>query len=316
MKYLSLFSGMEGFGKGLEQAYENYAHEQIGQPIGQGFGGCSAFGRKSQLPSCIGFAEIERNAVAVNRFHYPDRKNYGDASRIVCDELPDFDFLCAGFPCQSFSVAGKRRGFDEAGGTLFFEIARILSHKRPRHFLLENVKGLLSSDDGQTYPEILRVLSRLDYRLETVVLNSKYFGVPQNRERVFFIGHSGSECSGEILSFREGDERYFKTLRTGSVIRGRNKNTSGCLDTRGVNAFDRADLDKLIFLKNKIRRLTPVETERLQGFPDDFSKYGINEKGQTYELSDSARYKLCGNAVTTNVVAAIITKMLETKCLS
>lgn len=158
---------------------------------------------------CVGFSEIDRHAEAIYKYHYPDHRNYGDATRIVCDELPDFDFLIGGFPCQAFSIAGKRQGFDDARGTLFFEIARILSHKRPAHFLLENVRGLLSHDDGKTVHEIFRILTELDYRVELCVLNSKDYGVPQNRERCFFIGHLRERCSREILSVGDGDGEPF-----------------------------------------------------------------------------------------------------------
>jgi DNA (cytosine-5)-methyltransferase 1 len=112
-------------------------------------------------------------------------------NKLVPESLPDFDFLIAGFPCQAFSIAGKRQGFDDARGTLFFEIARVLSHKRPSHFLLENVGGLRSHDGGKTIQRILGILSDLGYFVEVPLLNSKDYGVPQNRERVFFIGHLG-----------------------------------------------------------------------------------------------------------------------------
>ena len=216
MKYLELFTGLAGFSKGIERAYgttsvqgrfgqdtstsQHFSMPRSGNERWRGNGKSSAH--------CVGFSEIGAVPSAILRYHYPDVRNYGNATNIVCDELPDFDFLCAGFPCQDFSIAGKRQGFNGARGTLFFEIARILSHKRPRHFLLENVKGLLSSGDGETFPTILRILSDLNYRVETVVLNSKHYGVPQNRERVFFIGHLGSGCQREILSFGDGDADF------------------------------------------------------------------------------------------------------------
>ena len=124
----------------------------------------------------------------------------GDVTEIRTSNLPDFDLLVGGFPCQAFSIAGKRRGFDDTRGTLFFEIARILKDKRPRYLLLENVKGLLSHDKGKTFQTILGVLSEMGYDVKWEVLNSKNHGVPQNRERVYIKGYLRGECGGEVLS--------------------------------------------------------------------------------------------------------------------
>ena len=112
-----------------------------------------------------------------------------DIRTVPTSEIPDHDLLVGGFPCQAFSIAGKRRGFDDTRGTLFFEIARILKDKNPKYFILENVKGLLSHDNGFTFKTIISTLTELGYDLQWQVLNSKNFGVPQNRERVFIVGH-------------------------------------------------------------------------------------------------------------------------------
>src|SRR3990167_7409423 len=151
-----------------------------------GIGGFeNAIGNKGE---CIGFSEIDKYAITTYTKHFPTHKNFGDAAKINPDELPDFDLLCGGFPCQSFSIAGKRRGFQDTRGTLFFEIARILEVKRPKLVLLENVKGLLNHNKGETFKVILQTLEELRYEAQWMVLNSKFFGVPQNRERVFIIG--------------------------------------------------------------------------------------------------------------------------------
>lgn len=126
-----------------------------------------------------------------------------DARNIDTGNMPDFDLLCAGFPCQSFSIAGKRGGFADARGTLFFEIARLLKEKRPQYFLLENVPGLLSHDGGRTFHTILSTLSELGYHVEWKVLNSKDFGVPQSRKRVYIVGYLDGRCAGKILPFPE-----------------------------------------------------------------------------------------------------------------
>ena len=186
IKYLSLFSGIGGFEVGL--ANSNYDFE------------------------CIGYSEIDKYARSIYERHYPNHPYLGDATEIRTEELPDFDLLVGGFPCQAFSVAGKRRGFDDTRGTLFFEIARILKDKRPRYFLLENVRGLLSHDKGKTFQTILKVLSDLGYIVRWQMLNSKDFGVPQRRERVFIEGYFGGRCSGEVLFVGGNDEEDSRRL--------------------------------------------------------------------------------------------------------
>jgi DNA (cytosine-5)-methyltransferase 1 len=195
-------------------------------------------GRRTR-PICIGFSEIDKYAIQTyeknwgkyegegnqaggeqsgkewqhqrhnvhtesqrSETHYQAEKghrNYGDVTAIDERNLPDFELLVGGFPCQAFSVAGKRRGFNDTRGTLFFDIARILAHKRPRHLVLENVKGLLSHDGGKTIQTIAGILTDLGYRIEWQVLNAKDFGVPQNRERIFIVGHLGGECAGQVF---------------------------------------------------------------------------------------------------------------------
>lgn len=174
MKYLSLFSGIGGFELGLENADKEF--------------------------ECIGFSEIDKYAKSIYLGHFPRHTDLGDATEIDPKEIEDFELLVGGFPCQAFSLSGKRLGFDDTRGTMFFEIARILKSKKPRYFLLENVKGLLSHDGGRTYKKILGVLSELGYDVEWEIYNSCDFGVPQNRERLYIKGYSRAECGREILS--------------------------------------------------------------------------------------------------------------------
>jgi DNA (cytosine-5)-methyltransferase 1 len=177
MKYLSLFSGVGGFELGIGDSGE-----------------------------CVGFSEIDKYAIETYQHNFKGHTNYGDCTTINERELPDFDLLVGGFPCQAFSIAGKRKGFDDTRGTLFFDIARILKHKRPRHLVLENVKGLLSHDSGKTFQTILKVLSDLGYGIEWQVLNGKRW-VPQNRERIIIIGHLRGECGRKVLPFAREDRQ-------------------------------------------------------------------------------------------------------------
>lgn len=126
-----------------------------------------------------------------------------DARAIETGRMPGFDLLCAGFPCQAFSIAGRRAGFADARGTLFFEIARLVEAGRPAYFLLENVPGLLSHDKGRTFHTILSTLWELGYHVEWKVLNSKDFGVPQSRKRVYIVGYLDERCAGKILPVPE-----------------------------------------------------------------------------------------------------------------
>jgi site-specific DNA-cytosine methylase len=144
---------------------------------------------------CVGFSEIDRYASAVLRYRYPDVPNYGDITKIKPEDLPDFDMLVGGTPCQDFSIAGKRKGLTNEDGTLtrsglFYHFIRIAEAKRPKLIVLENVKGMLSSKnrDGEyNFDNMMEAICELGYAIDFTILNSKYFGVPQNRERVFVL---------------------------------------------------------------------------------------------------------------------------------
>jgi len=219
--------------------------------------------------------------------------NFGDITEIVASSLPDFDLLVGGFPCQAFSIAGKRAGFDDTRGTLFFDLARIIKEKQPSMVLLENVKGLLSHEGGDTFRTIISTLDELGYDVEWQILNSKDFGVPQNRERVFIIGHLGGFGGRQIFPIGihdkvpakedKGDESEAEHIFSTIATNTKRKESNYIKRLYGLTVDE------------KIRRLTPTECERLQGFPD----------GWTEGLSDTQRYKTLGNAVTVNVIKAV-----------
>lgn len=348
MKYLSLFTGIGGFELGIGPQHE-----------------------------CIGYSEIDKYAIKIYQSHFPTHKNYGNITELDAETLPDFELIVGGFPCQSFSIAGKRGGFDDTRGTLFFDIARILKEKQPRLLLLENVKGLLSHEEGRTFGTIVATLDELGYDLQWQVLNSKDHGVPQNRERVFIVGHLRGTRRPEVFPFvqdagvsdeadgtegsqpqtklattirtkygqRADDTYVVGTLRTHKDGNGFREVMSGLSPTIPARAredgsgqpvvyipeatkkgYAEAELGDSINLSvpnsttprgrvgkgvaqtldtgmqqhtltlSGIRRLTPVECERLQGFPDDW----------TEGVSDTQRYKTLGNAVTVNVIRDIM----------
>ena len=390
-KVFSMFSGIGGFELGLLMSEKNV--------------------------KLVGYSEIDKYAVKIFEKQLKGIKNYGNATTIDETELPNFDLLVGGFPCQAFSVAGKQRGFNDTRGTLFFDVARILKHKKPKHFILENVKGLLSHDSGRTFQTILKVLTDMRYLVQWEVCNSKNYGVPQNRERVYIIGHLRGNSRPEVFpigKINEEDNRnnqpkeitkdmsmaaktglYQIVKRSGKVKadqknascltggargdgnhsytdwivqdgvmvteatkkgyavaeegdsinlsvpnsktrRGRvGKQVAQTLDTgmqqytiqTGVEVRACLTPDRLnkrqngrrfkdneepmftltgqdkhgVMINSSIRRLTPLECERLQGFPD----------GWTEGVSDTQRYKCLGNAVTTNVVCEIAKRLLK-----
>ena len=189
--YIDLFSGIGGFREGLSRA--------------GGF-------------VCVGHCEIGKYADQSYRALFDTKGEWfrEDVRETDPDEMPDFDLLCGGFPCQSFSIAGHRGGFADPRGTLFFEIARLTAAKRPAYLLLENVPGLLNHDGGRTFAAILHTLDGLGYGVEWQVLNSKDFGVPQSRKRVYLVGYLDEKCRGKILPFTETAGTPLKQIRPGA----------------------------------------------------------------------------------------------------
>ena len=364
MKVFSMFTGIGGF----DLAMQNLGHE------------------------IVGACEIDKYARQIYAKHFPGVPIHDDATQVQAESLPSFDVLCGGFPCQAFSIAGKRKGFRDTRGSLFFEIARIAKEKQPSILFLENVKGLFSHDKGETFRTILSSLDEVGYDVEWQLHNSKYH-VPQNRERVYLIchlrggrsrqvfplGRIGKEITkptiapinnipvvndrGELREVERAtclDASYYKghdfhgartmilawsssgrtgfrehriklgecnTLNTGDGCRGQStanfvamteKRTEEAkairkesMATDGVDWSPRRGKElvarddnlancvttgqsKESYITNgtTIRKLTPVECERLQGFPDNW----------TEGISDTQRYKCCGNAVTVPVV--------------
>lgn len=211
MKYFSAFTGIGGFELGIMNAYIKWLENNVRERM---IGDMGLWGNLP--PECVGFSEIDKYAIQIYQSHFPEHKNYGDITKINENELPDFDIFVGGFPCQAFSIAGNRRGFEDTRGTLFFDIARILRSKHPRLFLLENVKGLLSHDNGRTFKTIITTLTELGYDLQWQVLNSKNHGVPQNRERVLIIGNLRGTSRPKVFPITECNPKGLKELTSHS----------------------------------------------------------------------------------------------------
>jgi DNA (cytosine-5)-methyltransferase 1 len=245
MKFLDLFSGIGGFRLGMESA----GHE------------------------CIGFCEIDKFARASYKAIHDTKGEIElhDITRVTDESIRrigSVDVICGGFPCQAFSIAGNRRGFEDTRGTLFFEIARFASILRPRLLFLENVKGLLNHDGGNTFETIISTLDELGYYVEWQVLNSKDFGVPQNRERVFIIGHLRGERTRRVFPLGGNDEKtdckQTKIKKVGN-IRKKGKSQSGdVVSTDSIAPTLCATTTQKDPLKIAIPVLTPDRADKRQ----------------------------------------------------
>jgi DNA (cytosine-5)-methyltransferase 1 len=383
MKYLSTFTGVGGFDMGVPPDWE-----------------------------CVGMSEIDKYANMVLRYRFKDVKNYGDIEKVNYEELPDFDIQIGGSPCQDISMAGKREGLSGVRSRLFFSYVAILKVKKPRYFIFENVKGLLSSNEGRDFAEVTSQFTEAGYDIWWQVLDASDFGIPQHRERVFILGTLGERGFRKVFLKRKDKgknhelqrqqantitKRYGNGLSNGSYVveskqqalrienlhfdrsqqnriygvngvaptldrknggnqvtkigipvrqaDGRGGNANGrrmkspdepsftlqssqrqgvAIPVRDVNYMGehangrRFKQDGDVSFTNRvasrqgvynsidIRYLTPLECERLQGWPDDWTKYGIDEKGNAVEISDNARYNLIGNGVVPQVVRELI----------
>lgn len=329
MKFLELCAGIGGF----RQALENL--------------GCE----------CVGYSEIDKHAIKLYSAWYNDECNFGDITKIEAEKLPDFELLAGGFPCQAFSVAGKRGGFDDTRGTIFFDFARIMKVKKPKFAIFENVKGLLNHDGGKTYETMLRTLDELGYNAQWGILNTRFHGLPQNRERVYIVANLRERSSTKIL-FERGNDSADKVERTENGIigqfynrKGKTHQDLGVISSEGVSTTINAQggglgaktgLYKIGTIGNdslsnriysdkgvsatlcagnngggkrmgglynagdKVRRLTPKECFRLQGFKDE-----MVELGYKLGISDTQLYKMAGNAVSVPVVEWVAQRVLN-----
>ena len=375
MNFLDLFAGIGGFRLGMERA-----------------------GHK-----CVGFCEIDKFArSSYKAMHNTENEiEYHDIKEVTNEEFRKLrgkvDVICGEFPCQAFSIAGKQLGFEDARGTLFYEIARAAKEIKPRYLLLENVRNLLSHDKGQTFTRILKILDELGYDAEWQVLNSKNFGVPQNRERVFIVGHLRGERTYKVFPIRgenqkssikqignidktdnfggnpqvgrvydvEGISPTLNTMQGGgrdpkvavpvltpdrvdkrqngrrfkengepmftlttqdrhgvlikeankqgysvasvgdsvNLSRPNSKTRRGRVGKNIANTLLTTDEQGVVLSDYKIRKLTPKECWRLQGFPDK-----LFDKAQEVN-SNSQLYKQAGNSLTVNVIEEIAKRL-------
>jgi DNA (cytosine-5)-methyltransferase 1 len=349
LKLLDLFSGIGGFHLGLTQAGFEF--------------------------DWVGFSEIDKYAKETYSKHFPDAVDLGDVRTIRHEALPEIDIITFGSPCQDFSIAGKRSGLGGDRSSLIGEAIRLIADLKPHIFIWENVKGTFSSNNGEDFWAIIQAFSNIGgYRLEWQLLNTRWF-LPQNRERIYLVGHLGEGRGHKVFPIGEDDKKTYElqgqstntiTARdeagqaTGSYVIeseldaqkglkqigtiGKDSEATRVYDTtcartikngggmgaktglyqigaeRGryndkgkieqqlevrtddvSNTLTGVEKDNRVISKSNIRRLTPTECERLQGFPD----------GWTEGQSDTQRYKQLGNAVSVPVVRAVAEKLKE-----
>ena len=278
---------------------------------------------------CVFSSEFDKYAAQTyseNFGHLP----HGDITKIDLDEIPKHDLLLAGFPCQAFSMAGKRKGFEDTRGTLFFNIEKILEARKPKAFLLENVRGLINHDNGKTFQTIQNVLSnkkKLNYNIHFKILNAKDFGLPQNRSRIFIVGFKNKAKFSfpeplntqtklsSILQKRVQSKYTISNLLWDSHQKRRERNLKRGVGfgyslvkrdaayTRTISSRYYKDGSEILLDQpgKNPRKLTPREALRLQGFPESF----------VMPVSDNQAYKQVGNAVPVNVVRQIAKEMVK-----
>jgi DNA (cytosine-5)-methyltransferase 1 len=244
IKFIDLFSGIGGFRLGFESA-------------------CKFLNINSE---CIFSSEIKKEAVDTYKINFSENNILGDITKIKASEIPNFDVLLAGFPCQSFSSAGSRKGFLDTRGTLFFDIQRILKEKKPKGFILENVEGLISHDRenvkdaiGNTLSTILKILESLNYKVSYSLLNSKNFGLAQDRNRIFIVGTKKNLVSLEGFSKR--------TAVFGDIM------------DKGIKV-EQTDFAKLLLKKFSPKELLGKSIKDKRGGDDNIHSWDLEIKGK------------------------------------
>ena len=226
MTFIDWFAGVGGFRRGMELAgHECVGHCEIDKYAEISYRAMHTITEEQR--ERLNKMPIKQKRSEIMKGEYLNGEWYADdIRRVGADDAPKADCYCFGFPCQSFSIAGNRRGFEDARGTLFFEVLRIAKARQPKILFAENVAGLLNHDGGTTFTTIINSMADLGYSVEWQVLNSRYFGVPQNRERVFIIGHLGNGSGQQVFPIATD---YPKT----NELQGqRNSVVANCLDTR------------------------------------------------------------------------------------
>lgn len=307
-RIIDLFAGIGGIRLGFEKAFKNRAN-------------------------FVFSSELDKYAQATYYANYNDMP-HGDITQIDVQDIPEHDIILAGFPCQAFSIAGHRKGFEDTRGTLFFHVARIAKHHKPKLIFLENVKGFKNHDKGNTFKVVKETLEEMGYKVFADVLNAKYFGVPQNRERIYIIAFLDEDNKLDInfdfeklkkikntsvlenILDKHVDERYTISDKLWAGHQRRKIEHKAKGNGFGYSIFNEQSeytstisaryykdgSEILIEQKDKNpRKLTPREAGRLQGFPNDFK----------IPVSDTQSYKQFGNSVAVPVIETLAKEIFK-----
>lgn len=285
--YLDLFSGLGAFAKGLNDA---------------GF----------QLKNHY-YSEIDKHAIANYTYNFKNAKNLGDVQKIKYKEIQRPDIITFGSPCQDISHSGLKKGIQGKRSKLFFDALKIIDKLQPSVFVFENVKGLLFSNKGKDFEVVLQEIANLGlYECQWQLVNTAWF-LPQNRERIFIIGSLRGKSIPSIFPLIYDYQKEKKRKAKVKLVARSNPSQSGRIfSPKGISPTLMAGYDGngYVMIGKKIRRLTPVECERIQGLPDDWTKFGVYQ-GEHKEISTGQRYKLLGNAITSLIMQMIGEKLLE-----
>ncbi|WP_178384760.1 DNA (cytosine-5-)-methyltransferase [Histophilus somni] len=289
---------------------------------------------------CIAHSELDPNPDLTYQLFFNDKNNYGDLTKININDLPEFDVMLAGFPCQTFSIVGKRKGFEDERGQIIYSLVDILALKQIPYFILENVKGLVNHNKGETINSIVKLLEETGYDVYYQVLDSQFYGVPQMRERVYFVGirkdikhkpyqFPEMEDAKPISYYLSDDRDYtfdeknetFQKYLNNKYNQGQN-NLTEILQT-DYNVIDwrqsdfrlypeksptlRTGRHGILYTKNgKLRKLSGYEALLLQGFPKEIAQKVIEHK-----LPDSKVLSQAGNAMTVTVIQKLAAQLLK-----
>lgn len=280
IKFIDLFAGIGGF----HQAFHNEG------------GKCVFVSEWDEAARKTYKANYEK--VSPEIFQDEEHLFTGDITKVKAEDIPDFDILTGGFPCQPFSQAGLKKGFNETRGTLFFDIARIIKAKQPKAFFIENVRGLLNHNHGETFATIKRVITEdLGYSFFYKVVRASDFGVPQHRPRLYMVGFRNKN-----IDFHFPEPTGLK-MTMSDVFEGKAEREIGFtlrVGGRGSDITDRRNWDAYM-VDGKVRRLTPKEGLRMQGFPDDF----------VFPVSSVQAMKQLGNSVAVPAIQAVAKEIIK-----
>lgn len=267
MKYFEIFTGIGGFSLGMPEEYE-----------------------------CIGFAEIDKWCSWVLRYNFPNIPNYGDLTKLDLSAIEDFDLLVGGSPCQGLSTAGKMKGLVDPRSNLFYEYIRVLKEKQPKYFLWENVAGALLTNKGADFEEIKKEFTEAGYSFVWNTINTADFGFPIQRNRLFIAGYLGNLSQQEIFPFACQTTSYRKAQRSITPLFTATDDRMFSVRRQRIVVAD----------KGKLRYFTPLERERIMGFDDNWTKYGIDNNDKIVEISDAQRIKMTGNAVHVGIIKILM----------